>query len=243
MELNIATIIYLFFRLAPFIIVCFFSLQSIFNQDLKGTIFLVGLIFACGLNILFGSFPGFQNIITVGEETLPASVMPMCRSIGLRNGESPISNLPLGQTVLGYTFFYLVYVIIKYNLAISNIATLLIFPIIILGDFFWNVSNGCNNAVTLLISLIIGAGAGYFWAYIIDSTGKVDLQLFNGLSSTNVCSRPTKTVYRCRERRVAEDGNIPPTTTQSSNTQPTSKDSVIAASNTLDSYINDITGK
>ena len=38
MELNIATIIYLFFRLAPFIIVCFFSLQSIFNQDLKGLV-------------------------------------------------------------------------------------------------------------------------------------------------------------------------------------------------------------
>jgi len=236
MELNITTIIYLFFRLAPFIIVCFFSLQSVFNQDLKGIIYLVGLVFACGLNILIGSFPGFENIISVGDELLPASARPMCRAIGLRNGELPISNLPLGQTVLGFTFFYLVYVIIKYNLALNNIPTLLIFPILILGDIFWNVSNQCNNALALFVSLIVGGGAGILWAYIIDSTGKVDLQMFNGLGTNNVCSRPTKTIYRCRERRV-EDSKPTPTVDSSG------KSSVIEASKTLDGYIHEITGK
>jgi hypothetical protein len=236
MELNITTIIYLFFRLAPFIIVCFFSLQSVFNQDLKGIIYLVGLVFACGLNILIGSFPGFENIISVGDELLPASARPMCRAIGLRNGELPISNLPLGQTVLGFTFFYLVYVIIKYNLALNNIPTLLIFPILILGDIFWNVSNQCNNALALFVSLIVGGGAGILWAYIIDSTGKVDLQMFNGLGTNNVCSRPTKTIYRCRERRV-EDSKPTPTVDSSG------KSSVIEASKTLDGYIHEIIGK
>ena len=36
MDLNIINIMYMFFRLAPFIIVSYFTLQSLFNQDLKG---------------------------------------------------------------------------------------------------------------------------------------------------------------------------------------------------------------
>ena len=44
MEANLFTIAYLFFRLSPFIIACFFSISSIFNNDMKGLIYLVGLI-------------------------------------------------------------------------------------------------------------------------------------------------------------------------------------------------------
>ena len=68
MELNIITIIYLFFRLAPFIIVCFFSLQSIFNQDLKGFIYLVGLLIACFVSTMIGSLPGFDGIWKQGKD-------------------------------------------------------------------------------------------------------------------------------------------------------------------------------
>ena len=44
MDFNIINILYMFFRLAPFIIVSYFTLQSIFNQDLKGVIYLIGLL-------------------------------------------------------------------------------------------------------------------------------------------------------------------------------------------------------
>jgi hypothetical protein len=44
MEVNLLSISYLFFRLAPFIIVCFFTLNSLFNQDLRGIIYLCGLL-------------------------------------------------------------------------------------------------------------------------------------------------------------------------------------------------------
>ena len=37
MEINFTTLFYLFLRLAPFVLVCFFSLLSIFNFDLKGS--------------------------------------------------------------------------------------------------------------------------------------------------------------------------------------------------------------
>lgn len=197
MELNIYSLLYLFFRLAPFIIVCFFSLQSVFNQDLKGIIYLVGLIFACFFTTLVGSIPGFQSLTEEYGEKMPAQVKQVCRLVSLSNG-APLSNLPLGQTVLAYTFIYLVYVIAKYKLVMQNIPTLVIFPVLIIADYIWNISNNCSNIAILFLSMVLGGGIGALWAYIIDSTGKVDLQLFNGISSKAVCSRPTRQIMRCR---------------------------------------------
>lgn len=197
MELNIFSILYLFFRLAPFIIVCFFSLQSVFNQDLKGIIYLVGLIFACFFTTMVGSIPGFQSLTEEYGEKMPANVKQVCRLVEISNG-APISNLPLGQTVLAYTFIYLVFVIAKYNLVMQNIPTLVIFPALIIADYIWNISNNCSNILILFLSMVLGGGIGALWAYLIDSTGKVDLQLFNGISSKAVCSRPTRQIMRCR---------------------------------------------
>jgi hypothetical protein len=196
MDLNIVSIGYLFFKLSPFILVCFFSLQSIFNQDLKGIIYLVGLLLACFVAVISGNIPGFE---TISKQGIPITLNPMCKFIELSTN-GPISKLPLGQTVLSYTFFYLCYIILKYKLINQNIATFIIFPLLIVGDLIWNLSYGCANIIALICSLLIGSAMGIFWAYIVDSTGKVELQLFNGISNKEICSRPSRTVYRCRVR-------------------------------------------
>ena len=59
MEANLYNLFYLFFRLSPFIVACFFSLISIFNSDMKGLIYLVGLIFTTAITWIFG-----RSIIT-----------------------------------------------------------------------------------------------------------------------------------------------------------------------------------
>ena len=46
MDLNLATFSFLFLRLAPFILICFFTLSSIFNNDLRGIVYLFGLLIA-----------------------------------------------------------------------------------------------------------------------------------------------------------------------------------------------------
>ena len=54
MDLNIINIMYMFFRLAPFIIVSYFTLQSLFNQDMKGVIYIIGLIVASFVTVILG---------------------------------------------------------------------------------------------------------------------------------------------------------------------------------------------
>jgi hypothetical protein len=55
-------LLYLFFRLSPFLIASFFSLISVFNSDLKGFIYLVGLIFSTAITM--GTGTAFKSLFS-----------------------------------------------------------------------------------------------------------------------------------------------------------------------------------
>ena len=197
MELNIVNLLYLFFRLAPFIIVSYFALQSLFNQDLKGLIYLIGLLVASVVTILIAGILPAEDVPLILTEGTQKLSRAKCNQLTLGSGQ-PISKLPLSQTVFGYTLAYLSYFISINNLQTQNIPMFIIFPIIILADIFWNVNNGCFTNIYLISSLILGGLVGALWAMIIDSTKQVNLTYFSGISNKDVCSQPSKNMYRCR---------------------------------------------
>jgi len=110
----------------------------------------------------------------------------------------PVSTLPLSQTVFGYTLAYLSYFIGTNNLTTQNIPTFIIFPILIVADMIWNTANECSSNAYLLSALIIGGIIGVLWAIIIDSTNITNLSYFSGISNKDVCSKPSKSLYKCR---------------------------------------------
>ena len=193
MELNIINISYLFFRLAPFIIVSFFTMSSIINQDIKGVIYIIGLIATCFLAIIIGNVMPVGGGDIAGENTL---VNPVCNLISLGDNVT-FSKLPLGQTILMFTFFYFVYVIAIHNLALSNIPTLIFFPLLIIADIWWNLKNNCYSFISILTAFIIGGGCGVGWSAVIDSYGQPSMMYYNVGSNANVCSRPSKQLFKC----------------------------------------------
>jgi hypothetical protein len=200
LELNIYNIIYLTFRLLPIILPSYFILSSIFSQDIKGIIYLAGLLIASFLTVLFANSvdENFWGLVSLNPSA-------KCNLISL-NGVSPISKVPLSQTVYAYTLFYLVFIIGKYNnhkknnLWLQNLPTILFLSIIVIGDIFWNISNNCSSIIGILISLFIGGTFGLIWAWIIDSSGAVQLQYFNGLSNRTYCMRPSKQSFKCTNK-------------------------------------------
>ena len=193
MDLNIVTFFYLFLRLAPFILVCFFSLASIFNQDFKGIIYLVGLLFACFFTTMCGNI--IPNTWTTEAALRPA----VCSTISI-NGSSDLSILPLGQTVFGYTFAYLLYFILlptPNNLVMDNIPTIIFFPVLILCDMWWNVTNTCYNLIELVISVILGSICGIIWGAIINSSKTESLKYFSVLNNGETCKRAAKQSFKC----------------------------------------------
>jgi len=194
MELNLISILYLFFRMAPFIIVSYFGLQSIFNQDLKGIVFLIGLLIVSVITIMIGNILPMQS--NSGMQ-LNQYAKVICNQLTI-GSSGPISKLPLSQTVFGYTLAYLTYFIATNNLQSQNIPTFIIFPMLIIADLFWSTSNGCSSGIMLVTSLILGGIFGTLWAMIIEASQMPGLSYFSGISNKDVCSRPTKSLYRCR---------------------------------------------
>jgi hypothetical protein len=217
--LNLTKIFYTAYRLFPFILVSFFTLSSLLNQDIKGIIYLAGLLIACFVSTIVGStFPNFfKNISTTSTSSAPATAAPatapatapeitdfnlICNSLTLGE-DGPISKLPLSMTVYSFTFFYLVYIIGKYKLANQNIITILFFSTVILGDWYWHRLFNCNSHSSLFGAFAIGTIIGLAWSAIIASTGKVELQYFNGISNKEVCKLRAKQKFLCRSKTTS----------------------------------------
>jgi hypothetical protein len=204
-DLNIISILYISFRLAPFILVSFFSLSSIFNQDFKGLIYLSGLLITCFVAIIVSNTNAsyFSNITQTNTvDNLYEETTKVCNLLTLSKS-GPISKIPLSQIVFAFTFFYLLTPIIKYRLVSQNIPTLVIFPILIVSDIIWNYSNECTTAFASFIAVLIGCLCGFLWSSFIESTKLSSLQYFNGISNKQTCSAPSKQVFRCKKSRVA----------------------------------------
>jgi hypothetical protein len=207
MELNIVAFSYLFLRLAPFILVCFFTLSSIFNQDFKGLVYIAGLLFSSFGTIVIGN--AMSNVIPMIS---PAEKPEICNMVTVGQ-TSEISKLPLGQSVISFTFGYLLYTIVSNNFIMQNIATIVFFPILLLFDIVWNARNSCYTIWQLLASLIIGGLFGVLWSYIIASTKSPALQYFVGVNNNEVCSAPSQQTFKCRVYQNGKllAGNVGPT--------------------------------
>jgi len=190
--LNLTNIFYTAYRLFPFILVSFFTLSSLLNQDLKGIIYLAGLLIACFLSSVVGNSDVFDAKPNEGGD----DYSKICNALVLGQ-DSPFSRLPLSMTVFSYTFFYLIFVIAKYKLANQNVMSIILFIVLIIADWVWNTTFQCNSHERLFAALIIGCGVGLGWGAIIDSTKQVELQYFNGISNKNVCKVNAKQKFNC----------------------------------------------
>ena len=191
MELNFQVFLYLFLRLSPFILACFFTLASIFNQDYKGVIYLAGLILSSVFVIMASYFPIINNIPHTDNSP------DICRLFTMGQTDD-ISALPLGQSMLAFTFTYLLYPMIKNELVKSNLPTMIFFPLLIAFDFWWNAQNSCYTWLQLLVSAALGGGIGWFWAYVVSNGGNnSDNIYFTSLSEKETCSKPSKSTFKC----------------------------------------------
>jgi len=190
--LNIISICVVAYRLAPFIFVSFFTLSSVLNQDLKGVIYLIGLIISTFVAVLVSNSGIISFLDTSAEK---------CSPFTLLEGKL-MSNIPLSQVVFSYTFSYLAYVIIKYKYAASNIPLLVLFPALIIYDMVQTITSRCTTWSGSMAGFLIGGAVGSIWASIIDATKMTKLQYYTGISNRQTCSIPSKQTFRCTQKQV-----------------------------------------
>jgi hypothetical protein len=188
--INLGAIIYVGFRLAPFILVSFFTLSSLFNSDIKGLIFLGMLLFNCFITIAIGNMLAPDSFDS-------RNMNGVCNGLTLTK-DGPLSvNLPLNINIMSFTFAYLAYIIYRYDLIMNNIPTVIVFSVFILYQLYWLVANRCSSFIYSFMSLAVGWGLGWIMSMSIDLAGIVQLQYFNGLTNQEVCKRSNNKQFKC----------------------------------------------
>lgn len=197
MELNIWALLYLAYRVAPMMIVIYFIFASVINQDLKGLVYLVGLIFTCFLVQLFGnSVPADWVLYDIELNS------PVCNSFSIGQNGYYSNKFPFSIVVFSFTFFYIFYIIYTYGLIFSNIPFMILFPVLITFDIAWNKLYKCANFFGMAIALCIGSAIGYGWAAMIDATGLINLTYMSGGLNNEMCKIAAQTQYKCTLRQV-----------------------------------------
>ena len=137
MELNIKTFLYIFLHLCPFILVCFFTISSIFGNDIKGIVYLVGLLLSIGLVIMSESILPKLDDSWFNNDKQNA----MCNLFSF--GQSSLSSLSIGQMIIGFSFSYLVYTMSVVNeepVFASNWPTIVFFSLLVIAELGINTN-------------------------------------------------------------------------------------------------------
>jgi hypothetical protein len=218
MDINISTFMHLFIRLCPFILVCFFTISSIFNNDLKGIVYLMGLIFAVGIIIMIGS-----GIIKVLENVIDFKIVGDKQSICdiISFGSSEFSKIPISESIISFTFLYLLTHMISVgnkegtNLVKSNWPTMVFFSLLIMIELYQNTNafhwitktdrSYCYDWKTSGIAYILGGLLGWIWAAIILSSNTPEFQYFNTYTRNEKCDKVSNTQYKCRVFKNGEE--------------------------------------
>ena len=193
-ELTLSNIFQFFSFLAPTLLVFFLFLSSLFNQNIKGLIYIAGILISLLLNVLFMNLIGSKKL---DDESFSCSVFDFP---GINSYNSPYPS----TLILAFTLSYLI-LPMKYNKQMNY--AVLIFLLCLLGfDVITKTQNKCTTSSGAILGALVGFLMGMLWYTIFHSTGYDSLLYFDELRSDNVqCSIPSKQTFKCS---VYKNGEI-----------------------------------
>lgn len=187
LQLTFSNIVQLFSIFAPLFLGTFLVLVSVFNQNIKGLIYLGGVLIASVIN--------YGVSATIGSEPSP-NEGSICNLV-----EVPFIpyrfNVPnYNSMFIAFTLMYLLLPMLTNNqVNIWIIGTIVsIFAV----DAYVKLQYSCTVPRGITIGGIVGASLGTLWYLLFKLTNTESLLFFNDLTSNNVvCNRPKNQTFKC----------------------------------------------
>ena len=185
-ELSLSNVLQFFSFISPTLLVFFLFMSSLFNQNLKGLVYLAGLLIASLVNIFF------MNIIGSGRDENEAFSCSVFDIPHVSQYNSPYPS----SLIIAFTVAYLV-LPMKYNKQMNY--AVLGFLLCLLGiDVITKVQNKCTTYAGAILGGLVGFLLGTIWYIFFHGAGFDSLMYFDELRSDNVvCSRPSKQTFKC----------------------------------------------
>jgi hypothetical protein len=195
--MNLIPLLYVGFRIIPFILVCFFALSSIIKSDVRGFIFLGIILLNCVAVLIFNAF--FKSFITPPTDQNNKAT---CDALSIGNNGERLSAIPLNINIVAFTFGYLVYLIAKNKQVNSNIHSIVFFSGLLFSLILWELINGCATGPGIFLAIVIGGGLGVGFCEMFDymaSKYKIKgLHFFTNVTSDmDVCKMTNEELFEC----------------------------------------------
>ena len=178
----------LFSLISPFLLGFFIFMSSLFNLNIKGIIYLGGILIAALIN-------GFLMSTIKESPPDPRNASIACGLVNTDYLKFYGTPSPSG-VFISFTIAYLVLPLyyndqMNYVLLISLLSLLFI-------DIIAKTYNGCTSYVGAALGCLVGFILGSAWYSLFKAAGYESLVYFNEMNSNKVmCSRPSKQTFKC----------------------------------------------
>jgi hypothetical protein len=185
-QLNFTNMLELFSVLSPLLLGFFLVMSSLFNQNLKGVVYLAGILIAVIINIFLMNQIGSEKDKAAAFSCDFVNIPFMNRF----NSPAPTS------LFIAFTIAYLV-LPMKYNNQINYVILAALLCLLAL-DGLTKVNKKCTTVGGTFLGTLVGLVLGAIWYTLFHVSGYDSLLYFDELQSNNVvCSRPSKQSFKC----------------------------------------------
>ena len=187
MELNFSNILQFFSTISPILLAFFLVMVSLFNSDIKGLVYLGGILIASLINLFI------MNTLKVKPDKIPA---PACNLINFPFNLNEYISPAFNTMFISFTLWFL-YLPMQYISSINYPVLIFLSGLLVL-DAATKLSRGCTNFSGIALGFIVGTVLGILYFVALWQTGHDDLLFFNTEASNNVvCARPKKQTFKC----------------------------------------------
>ena len=185
-QLNFSNIFELFSLMAPLLLGFFLVMSSIFNQNLKGLVYLAGVLIAVIINIFLMNQIGSRKDATAAFSCDFVSIPFMS------NFNSPAST----SLFIAFTIAYLV-LPMQYNKQMNYVILAALLCLLVM-DSVTKINKKCTTAGGTFLGALVGLLLGTAWYSLFHISGYDSLLYFDELQSNKVrCSKPSKQSFKC----------------------------------------------
>jgi len=187
MQLNFSNMLQFFSTISPILLAFFLVMISLFNSDIKGLVYLGGILIASLINLFI------LNTLKIKSKTI---IPPSCNLIEFPFNLNEYISPAFNSMFIAFTLWYL-FLPMKYISKINYPVVMFLSGLLVL-DGATKIMKGCTTFSGVALGFIVGTVLGILYFIALYSTDHKDLLFFNAEPSNNViCSRPKKQTFKC----------------------------------------------
>ena len=185
-KLTLSNMLQLFSAMSPLLLGFFLVMSSLFNQNIKGIVYLAGVLIASVINIFIMN--QIQSPVDPGASVSCNLVdIPYLKQF---NSPAPTS------LFIAFTIAYLL-LPMYYNSQMNYVVVAALLCLLIL-DAVTKVNNKCTTSGGTILGSLVGLVLGAIWYTLFHFSGYDSLLYFDELQSNRVmCNKPSKQTFKC----------------------------------------------